>query len=75
VRSRRPVDRVVEHARHAMVILRRRDEQRVGSADRRLARGDRLGVAARFDIDVVERDRCDVFPACTMQYRFVCDIP
>jgi len=58
-----------------MVILWRRDEQRVGIADCRLARGDWLGVAARFDIGVVERDRCDVFPACAMQYRDVCDIP
>jgi hypothetical protein len=75
MRSRRPVDRILEHAQHAMGILRRRDNQRVGSADRRLARGEREPFAARFNIGVVELDRCDVFPACAMRYRLVCDIP
>ena len=44
----------------SVVILRRRDEQRVGSADRRFERCDRLRVAACFDIGVGERDGRDV---------------
>ena len=58
--SRRPVDGVLEHAGHAVVVLRRRNQQRVGVADGPFEGRHWLRGALRLEVGVVERDRGEV---------------
>src|SRR5262245_4928924 len=59
-RARGPVDRVLEHARNAAVVLGRGDQERVGFSDRLLETDDGLGIAGCLDVVVVERQRADL---------------
>ena len=59
-RPREPVNCVLEHARHRVVVFGRREEQPVRGDDRLLQRRYSLGCPIRrFDISVLERNPMD----------------
>ena len=57
VRTRQPVDRILEHPGDAIVVFRRTQQHAIAGDDARLQRDHRSGQpVARFEIAVVERD-------------------
>src|SRR5215467_15066969 len=55
-RSRSPVDGILQYPRYSVVVLRRRDEQRVRFANRRLKRLHRLRITLIVNVGVVWRN-------------------
>ncbi len=56
----RPVDRVLERAREAEVVLGTGDQERAGAGDRGLPGRHPLGIALLLDVLVVEREAVEL---------------